>query len=57
MRKNNDFRGDEIIKKEIYIEKIKDKYNILFVLDDRQKVVNMWRDLNLTCLQVANGDF
>lgn len=57
MRQNNDFRGDEIIKKEIYIEKIKDKYNILFVLDDRQKVVNMWRDLNLTCLQVTNGDF
>ncbi len=57
MRKEMDSRSDEIIKKEIYIDKIKDKYNILFILEDRQIVVNMWRELNLTCLQVANGDF
>lgn len=57
MRKEMDSRSDEIIKKEIYIDKIKDRYNILFILEDRQIVVNMWRELNLTCLQVANGDF
>jgi hypothetical protein len=27
------------------------------VIDDRQKVVDMWRGLGLTCLQVAPGDF
>jgi predicted kinase len=57
MRANEDNRDDRITKKEIYETHIKDKYNILFVLDDRQKVVEMWRDLGLTCLAVAEGDF
>jgi len=57
MRKDNDFRPDEEIKKEIYNNFIKDDYNIFFVLDDRTKVVNMWRSLGLTCLQVADGNF
>ena len=30
---------------------------ILFVLDDRSQVVKMWRELGLTCLQVADGNF
>lgn len=57
MRKNNDFRPDEEIKKEIYFDKIINNYNILFILDDRAKVVKMWRELKLTCLQVDDGDF
>ena len=36
---------------------IKDKYRVLFVLDDRNQVVDMWRDIGLTCLQVADGNF
>ena len=32
-------------------------YNVKFVLDDRNRVVEMWRSLGLTCLQVADGDF
>ena len=31
--------------------------DVFLVVDDRQKVVNMWRDLGLTCVQVAPGDF
>jgi len=57
MRKTKDFRKDTIIKKEIFDREIKDKYYIDFVLDDRDCVVEMWRDLGLTCLQVANGNF
>ena len=57
MRKHNDNRPDEVIKKEIYDKHIKDKYDVVFVLDDRNKVVKMWRDLGLKCLQVAEGDF
>ena len=57
MRKDNDFRPDEEIKKEIYFNKIINNYNILFILDDRTKVVKMWRELKLTCLQVDDGDF
>lgn len=57
MRKHNDNRPDEAIKKEIYDKHIKDKYDVEFVLDDRNKVVKMWRGIGLKCLQVAEGDF
>lgn len=57
MRKAGDDRKDYIIKKEIYEEHIKDKFNINFVLDDRDQVVQMWREQGLKTLQVAEGDF
>ena len=57
MRETGDFRKDSIIKKEIFDTKIRGFYNIDFVLDDRNQVVEMWRQLGLTCLQVAEGDF
>jgi len=58
MRKHTDVRKDSIIKKEIFDEHIKDKYFVRFVLDDRNQVVDMWRqDLGLPCLQVYYGDF
>ncbi len=58
MRKHTDTRKDSIIKKEIFDEHIKDKYFVRFVLDDRNQVVDMWRqDLGLPCLQVYYGDF
>lgn len=57
MRKTGDQRKDSIIKKEIYEAEIKDKYNVMFVLDDRDQVVELWRSLGLTCFQVAPGNF
>lgn len=57
MRITNDSRKDSIVKQEIYEKCIKDKYNVLFVLDDRDQVVNMWREQGLKCLQVAEGNF
>ena len=57
MRKEKDYRGDEIIKKEIYDAYIKDQYYIAAVFDDRNKVVDMWRKEGLLCCQVAEGDF
>lgn len=57
MRRNGDNRPDTVIKKEIFENDIRDDYNIEFVLDDRNQVVEMWRSLGLKCLQVAEGDF
>lgn len=57
MRPENDYRKDTIIKREIYEKEILNKFNVLFVLDDRDCVVEQWRDMGLTCLQVAEGDF
>ena len=31
--------------------------NVAMVFDDRQQVVDMWRQNGLTCFQVADGDF
>lgn len=55
MREIDDRREDEIVKAEWLRE-----YNlseIELVLDDRSKVVAMWRSYGLTCLQVAPGNF
>ncbi len=57
MRRTNDTRKDAIVKKELYEDNIKGKYNVKFVLDDRNRVVEMWREQGLICLQVAEGDF
>lgn len=57
MRKTGDQRKDHIIKKEIFDNNIRNKFNILFVLDDRNSVVKGWRDIGLTCYQVQDGDF
>lgn len=57
MRKEGDFRRDSIVKQEIYEQHIKDKYVVEFVLDDRNQVCSMWREIGLKCLQVQPGDF
>lgn len=57
MREGEDIRKDSIIKKELYLSSIKDKYNVLGVFDDRNQVVELWRDLGLPCFQVDYGDF
>lgn len=57
MRAEGDTRDDRIVKKEIYDEKIAGQYYVEFVLDDRNRVVEMWREQGLKVLQVADGDF
>jgi len=57
MRTTGDNRKDSIVKRELYEEHIKDKYYVDFVLDDRNQVVDMWRELGLLCLQVYYGNF
>lgn len=56
-RSEGDYRPDEVIKKEIYEKYIKRYYDVEVVLDDRSKVVKMWREQGLKCLQVQEGDF
>ena len=57
MRPEGDKRKDNIVKREIFNNHIRDNYNVLFVMDDRDQVVKMWRLLGLKCLQVAEGGF
>ena len=55
LRKDEDFRSDAVVKREIL--RGFDKSKILFVVEDRSRVVEMWRAEGLVCLQPAPGDF
>lgn len=57
MRKFKDFRPDDEVKLDLYEEYIEPDYKVEVVLDDRQRVVDMWRRIGLRCLQVDYGDF
>lgn len=57
IRKAGDYRKDSIIKSEIYMDHIRPYYDVKYVIDDRNQVVDMWRSLGLRVLQVAPGNF
>ena len=54
--KINHFTPDYILKKDM-LNKFADINDVFLVVDDRNKVVKMWRDLGLTVFQVADGNF
>jgi predicted kinase len=48
--------SDDILKAELYATQVRDRYNVMGVIDDRPKVCRMWRQLGLTVFQVGNPD-
>ena len=54
LRRDNDKRSDVIIKREMLAGL--DRASILFVVEDRSGVVEMWRSEGLVCLQCAPGE-
>lgn len=56
MRAEGDNRNDSIVKYEI-LKQLTKEYYISYVLDDRDRVVKMWREAGLRCLQVAEWNF
>jgi hypothetical protein len=57
MRAAGDFRSDVKVKQDILDRLRGEGAEILFVVDDRNSVVDMWRRNGITCLQCAEGDF
>ena len=57
MRPDKDNRADHILKEEILSSILDEGQDILFAVDDRQQVVDMWRRNGITCLQCDVGDF
>lgn len=57
MRESGDRTRDSDYKKDIYNNYIKKTGNVNFVFEDRDRVVAMWRELGLTCLQTKKGDY
>ena len=55
LRRDDDRRSDVIVKREMLAGL--DRSKILFVVEDRSGVVEMWRSEGLVCLQCAPGEF
>lgn len=53
MRDNGDSRDDTIVKREI--AELLPLERVAYVIDDRPKVLRMWRELGLTTLAVGDG--
>jgi predicted secreted acid phosphatase len=54
MRKDGDKRHDTDVKPELVDDF---KHDILMIFEDRASMVDKWRELGYTCLQVAEGNF
>jgi hypothetical protein len=57
MRSDKDRRADDIVKRELLARMRADQFNPALAIDDRRRVVDMWRAEGLVCAQVAEGDF
>lgn len=57
MRRRGDYRKDEIVKQIILDFELLPRYDILFVVDDRRQVVDMWRRNDIVCLHCAEGNY
>lgn len=57
MRKAGDGRKDSIVKSELFDQHIRNRWDVRYVFDDRDQVVDMWRDMGLVVFQVAAGKF
>lgn len=57
MRPAGDRRRDDIVKAELFDAHVRRRFNVRLSLDDRDRVVALWRRLGLSCWQVAPGDF
>ena len=55
LRRDEDYRPDAVVKREL-IQGL-DKSKILFVVEDRSRVLEMWRSAGLVCVQCAPGEF
>lgn len=57
MRPEGDRRDDCVVKRDLLKTIRADGYDPVLVFEDRDRVVKMWRDEGLRCLQVNPGNF
>lgn len=57
MRKDGDHRADTIVKKEMLDFIRGHGFEVILAVEDRKRVVDMWRENGITCLQCAEGNF
>lgn len=57
MRPVGDTRRDDVVKAELFDAHVRDRFAVSHSLDDRDRVVSLWRRMGLPCWQVAPGNF
>lgn len=57
MRPAGDTRRDDVVKAELFDAHVRDRYAVRMSLDDRDRVVAIWRRMGLPTWQVNYGDF
>ncbi|MGW1289742.1 phosphatase domain-containing protein [Streptomyces sp. NPDC002586] len=57
MRPSGDTRRDDIVKNELFDAHVRHRYNVRVSLDDRDRVVALWRRMGIPTWQVNYGDF
>ena len=57
MRPDGDFRHDTIVKPELMAAAGLTPENVTAIFEDRNSMVEQWRKMGFTCLQVADGNF
>jgi uncharacterized HAD superfamily protein len=57
MRPDGNYIEDQVLKEQILDRDILPRFDVAFALDDRDRVVKMWRSRGIPCLQCAEGDF
>jgi FMN phosphatase YigB (HAD superfamily) len=56
LKDEGDGRKDFEVKKTIWERDLKDNYNVLFAVDDRNRIADLWRSLGLKCLLCDDWD-
>ena len=56
-RAKGDQRPDAEIKEELFWKHVANCYDVRYVVDDRNQMVDGWRAMGLECWQVQTGDF
>ena len=58
MRAEDDYRSDDLVKADILVELKSRGFNPTLAVDDRNQVVEMWREHGIPCFQcVEDGNF
>jgi hypothetical protein len=57
MRPAGDKRGDDIVKGELFDAHVRDRFSVRLVLDDRDRLIALWRRIGLPAWQVNFGNF
>jgi hypothetical protein len=57
MRPAGDYTADDTMKERWLKDLILPKYHVVFAIDDRKRVADMWRRNGITCLHCDEGNF